>query len=214
MPHSKVYRLLTRWITTAIATTATAAFPSSGFACRMLVAPDLHDVRYADVVVIGRIENYQIIRDEAFRKRMLAAPRLTGEMRKIYSNPKQGLISDYARFDIRVEEVLVGQTSNKLSATWDNSTFLEPEGMGSGRYLIALRRADSNIPPLRGPSATILPTPEPDLLTLVQAPCSSALIYEADGDQARAIRQILQTGSQDALGDFLRTIVPRIPSSE
>lgn len=40
----------------------------------MFVPPKVEDVSYADLVVIGRVENYGIIRDEAFRRRMLASP--------------------------------------------------------------------------------------------------------------------------------------------
>src|ERR1043165_8936402 len=48
-----------------------AAFPAPSRACITYVGPNFEDVRYADVVVIGRIANYRIIRDEAFRRRML-----------------------------------------------------------------------------------------------------------------------------------------------
>lgn len=75
------------------------------------------DVNYADVVVVGRIANYRIVRDEAFRRRMLASPRLSADMRRIYEDPRQSLMSDYARFDIFVDEVLVGRTPRRLSVT-------------------------------------------------------------------------------------------------
>lgn len=65
--------------------------------------------------------------------------------------------------------------------------------MAAGSYLIALRRPASAIPPLRGPSATIMPSPDPNSLTLLQAPCSSAFLYEVGSEQARAVRRILDT---------------------
>ncbi|HKT84936.1 MAG TPA: hypothetical protein VJQ77_02490 [Novosphingobium sp.] len=146
---------------------------------------------YADVVLIGRIDNYRIIRDEAFRKRMLASPNLPDKERKFYSDPKTGLMSDYARFDMKVEKMMVGKAKGTLSITWDNSTFSEPDAMKPGRYLVALRRAGSATPALRGPSATILASPDPKSLTLLQAPCSSAFIYPAESDEARTIQRIL-----------------------
>ena len=157
----------------------------------MFVSPTLEDVRYADVVVIGRIDDYRIIRDEAFRKRMLASPNLSIDMRKVYEDPKQGLLPDYARFNVQVEQVLFGKAPVRLSVTWDNSTFGEPDRMGPGRYLIALRRPGTASPPLRGPSATIFPSPDPNALTLLQAPCSSAFIYDAESQEARTIQAIL-----------------------
>lgn len=160
-------------------------------ACRMTVPVTLEDVRHADVVVVGRLSHYRIVRDEAFRRRMLASPRLSADLRKFYADPKQGVLSDYARFDITVEELLVGRASGTVSATWDNSTFGEPERIAPGRYLIALRRPNSPGLPLHGPSATILPSPDPHALTLLQAPCSGAFLYEVDSAQAQDIRRIL-----------------------
>ena len=191
MQHTNKSRSFLSWIVAAAATAAT--LPDSAYACMMFVPPKLEDVSHADVVVIGRIENYRIIRDEAFRKEMLASPSLPEEMRNYYKDPKQGLLSDYARFDLRVEEVLVGNAPVKLSVTWDNSTFAEPEQIASGRYLIALRWPSSAALPLRGPSATILPTPDPNALTVLQAPCSRAFLYPVGSEEARAIREILKT---------------------
>ena len=51
----------------------------SAFACIMPASRDLNDVKYADVVVVGRVINYKIIRDEEFRNKMLAYPKLTPE---------------------------------------------------------------------------------------------------------------------------------------
>lgn len=155
------------------------------------VPQKLADVRYADVVVVGRIANYRIIRDEEFRRRMLKAPSLPADLRKMYQDPKQSLMTDYARFDIDVEEVLAGRAPTRLSVTWDNSTFGEPDRMKPGRYLIALRWPNSASPPLRGPSATIMPSPDLKTLTLLQAPCSSPFIYEAGSEEARVIREML-----------------------
>ena len=163
----------------------------SAHACIVFVPPRFEDVTYADVVLIGRIDNYRIIRDEAFRKRMLASPNLPDKERKFYSDPKTGLMSDYARFDMKVEKMMVGKAKGTLSITWDNSTFSEPDAMKPGRYLVALRRAGSATPALRGPSATILASPDPKSLTLLQAPCSSAFIYPAESDEARTIQRIL-----------------------
>ncbi|MET0589363.1 MAG: hypothetical protein ABWZ75_12655 [Novosphingobium sp.] len=174
------------------ATLTASVLPSSAHACRVYVSPNFEDVSYADVVVIGRLENYRIIRDEAFRRQKLAIPDLSADMRKMYEDPKQGLLPDFARFGIQVEEFLVGHASGRLSVTWNNSTFREPDEMASGRYLIALRRPSSTNPPVRGPSPTIFPNPDPNALTLLQAPCSSAFIYEVESVEARIIRETLR----------------------
>ena len=188
MRNSKRSRSLFRLIPGA---TTMAAASGPARACIMFVPATLADVRYADVVVIGQINNYRIIRDEAFRKKMLASPNLSVDDRKTYTNPKTNLVTDYARFEIQVTDVLVGQASKRVSATWRNSTFGQPDQMASGRYLIALRRPRSASPPLRGPSATILPSPDPRTLTVLQAPCSGAFIYDAESKEALSIRKIL-----------------------
>jgi hypothetical protein len=185
-------KISVRWFW-VMAAAATAGLPAASHACRMYVSPTFEDVRFADVVVIGRVVNYRIVRDEAFRRRMLGSPHLTADMRRIYEDPKEGLLPDYARFEVQVEEVLVGRAPRKLSVTWDNSTFGEPDHMAAGPYLIALRRPASPVPPLRGPSGTIFPSPDPKALTLLQAPCSSAFIFGLGSQEARSVRKILDS---------------------
>ena len=174
----------------AAALSATIA-PTAAQGCIVYVPPTLEDVRLADLVVIGTIENYRIVRDEASRRRLLAQPNLPSELRKLYENPKELILSDYARFEIRIHNVLVGQASNSVTVTWDNSTFGEPSSMKPGPYLIALRRPKSFSPPLRGPSGTISPARDPKALTVLQAPCSSAFIYAVGSEEAEAVERIL-----------------------
>ena len=160
-------------------------------ACEVSVPLKLDDVRYADQVVVGRISHYRIVRDMQFRHKMLADPTLSADERKFYSG-SAGLISDYARFDIDVDEVLVGRAPHRMTVTWDASTFAEPDTMPAGPFLIALRTGLSTIPPLRGPSGTHLPNPDLARPTVLQAACSEAFIFESASDQARKIRAILK----------------------
>jgi hypothetical protein len=179
------------WHIAAVLLGLAAGQPALG--CRIYAAIDLKDVRYADLVVVGRVANYRIVRDMEFRRKSLVSPNLPADMRRHYESGET-LLPDYARFDILVDEVLAGQAPKKVSVTWDNSTFAEPETMAPGPFLIALRRPRSALPPLRGPSATILPNREPNLLTLLQAPCARAFLFESGSSQAGAVRAILQSG--------------------
>lgn len=176
------------WFVAAILVCVSASQPA--LACRVRAHIDLSDVRYADVVLVGRISNYRIIRDQGFRNRMLNNPNLAPHMREIYEG-QQSLLPDYAVFDIEVAEVVAGVASSRLSATWDNSTFGEPENMPSGPFLMALRNPSSPTPPLRAPSAAIFPTPDPTLPTLLQTPCAGPFLFEYDGEQAAEVRRIL-----------------------
>lgn len=71
MRRLKRHRSLACWTAAAA---IVADLPGFAHARAVFVPSKLGDVKYADVVVIGRIDNYRIIRDEAFRKRMLASP--------------------------------------------------------------------------------------------------------------------------------------------
>lgn len=181
-----------RFCTVATAALALVLVSGPAHACRMYAKLDLNDVKYADVVLVGRVSNYRIVRDVEFRRKMLANPKLSPDMRKLYESTSS-LLSDYARFDIQVDQVLAGKAPTRLSVTWHNSTFREPEKMATGPFLIALRWPYSKTPPLRGPSATILPNREPGSMAVLQAPCSSPFIFESTSNEARTVRLILGT---------------------
>ena len=149
-------------------------------------------------MVVGRVENYTMVLDpEARRRRQELLPRTSGKFREILEK-QSSFLSDYARFDIVVEEILRGTASDRLTVTWDNSTFREPRNMSPGPYLIALRKAETPPPPMRGPTATILPTPEPASMTVLQAPCAPEFIFESTSGQAESVREILKSGSKQA----------------
>lgn len=178
----------------AIALAVGLAAGHPALACRMYSRVVLDDVQFADVVVVGRVFDYKVIRDEEFRRRRLSEPNLSPDLRKFYEGPET-LMSDYARFEIQVDEVLVGKAEKRFAVTWDNSTFGEPETLPAGPYLIALRMPTSAGPPLRGPSATISANPEPGLPTLLQAPCSSPFLFPVTSDEAVETRRILGKAS-------------------
>lgn len=169
-------------------------------ACRMMAKPELDDIKFASAVVIGRIVDYEIVLDWAARRRhwfYLIRSNSSWEDWKFGWGllwGKAGLMSDYARFKVSVDEVLVGQPPKVISVTWDNSTFPEPGNMKEGPYLIGLREPGSKIPPLRGSSATVLPSPEPKSLAVLQAPCAPAFILEATSAEAKTLREMLVDG--------------------
>jgi len=162
-------------------------------ACRAHAPLNLGDVRFADAVVVGRISNYRIIRDEDARRRHeVARSRDLSLGSPERSEEQGGFLSDYARFDVAVDETLAGGARKTLSVTWDNSTYGEPEAMPPGPYLIALRHPGSRLPPLRGPSVTILPNRQEGLLTVLQAPCARAFVFQAASAEAADVRRILR----------------------
>ena len=162
-------------------------------ACMMRADLAMSDITIADVVVIGSIRNYEIIKDTNIReqrKNQCAEKKLTLEALCNQSN----FLSDYARFEIEVETVLKGAPANFLTVTWDNSTFGEPASLGGKgeRFLVALRSSETKIPPLRGPSAFVAPNPDPELLAVLQAPCAAPFIFNVPGTAASDARKVLE----------------------
>ena len=172
--------------------TILAAKPAS--ACLGGSTLKLDDIKHASVVVIGRIVDYEIVLDQKVRKeRKEMLDRSTDKSSAYWRlmSEQKGFLSDYARFRVLVDKVLVGKSPKIISVTWRNSTFGEPETMGKGPYLIGLRVPGSKIPPLRGPSATILPSPDPKSLTVLQAPCAPPFILESTSVEAKTIEEML-----------------------
>ena len=184
-------------------------------ACATAAEMNYLDILHADLVVVGDVVHYEIIDPD--------------------SDPNRGNLLNYARFEVRVREVLAGPSADELApptrtvprdrpslykgslypgritVTWDNSTFGEPEDLKSedyGGFLIALRDPSSPLLPLRSGSGFIAPTPEPEHYTVLQAPCSGAFIFEMDSLTAIALRQLLTTDRDKAaewqvLSEFL-----------
>ena len=197
------------WTAAALAlVTMTAAVPAR--ACLTEAELDVEDVQYADVVVVGRIADYRLVLDPRARRdhqRSLAdSPGMSPETRRQMERV-EGFITDYARFTIAVDEVLAGEAGASFEATWDNSTFAEPESMRPGPFLIALRDPGSRLPPLRGPSAYIPPSPDPRSLTLLQAPCAPPFLLESESEEADAVRRILKARGPARGGRGLSTPV-------
>lgn len=178
-----------RWIAGLLALAALSA-AAPALACQGAAPPlDLEDVRYADAVVVGRITNYRMVLDPAIRR----------ELRDLIGGrdpARARFLPDYARFDVVVDEVLLGTVGRTITLTWDNSTFTEPETLPPGPFLIAMRDPRSAAPPLRGPSAYSGPSREPDSLTVLQAPCSVPFMFARDSEEATAIRGILDRRPQ------------------
>lgn len=150
-------------------------------ACFMRAPLDFRDIALADIVVMGEIRKYHVVEDQEARQSWQEYVETLPPADKAFFGQPRGFLSDYARFQVTIETVLKGDVEalqdTILEATWDNSTFREPETLPPGSYLIALRNTRSPIPPLRGPGATFFPSPEPDLLTVLQAPCAPAFLF-------------------------------------
>lgn len=161
-----------RAILVAVVLALSAAAPSAQ-ACVIASAQNPADVQHAEVVVVGYLSHYEVVRDQEARerrRRQIQDPDLSPELRNILRR-SDGYMSDYARFRITVRETLRGEAPRTLTVTWNNSTYGEPSTMESGQYLVALN-SDG-----RGG------------FRLLQRPCSPAFLFRASSAEARDIRQ-------------------------
>lgn len=171
------------WIALASGLAATA---TPGSACVYSPPLDLNDVRHADIVVVGRIVNYRIVRDEEARRdrRVLQArwPHLSLREQLRRARRSDDFLSDHASFEVVVERVLAGQAEGVLTVRWQNSTFGEPRSLPGERYLVALRRP-ANLAPTDPRTGAMIP---------VQSSCSTAFIFEETSREAGGVRAILE----------------------
>jgi hypothetical protein len=134
-------------------------------ACRIYHPFRIETVTRADVVFTGRIIRYELV-----------TPTI----------PRRG--DEYALLTVRVDRVLKGGASGDVQFYWHNSTFEMPRTMEQRNVIVAGVRSD---PP---GSLTLSPTSRPDLLMVLQEPCSSAFIVPAAPRNVADVRTILRGG--------------------
>lgn len=172
---------------------ATVGVPAQ--ACVAPVPLAVRHVRDADVVVVGWVVSYRIFRDpleKQRRKKLLDGT--SGELRKILE--KSAGQGGPARFDIIVDEVLVGRAPKRIrSVIWTNSTFELPKRMPPGPFLIALNYPRSQTHPRPEQRTTLHPDPRSGAMTVLQAACSAPFMFRKTSGEAAAVREILKPGA-------------------
>lgn len=166
-------------------------FCKSVYACMKLPIFNAKMVKHADLVVVGRIINYEIIVEPKTSEKRQAFLEKHSRFKKIFKEFPWGLPS-YARFEIVVEKFLLGQAKNKIIVNWKNSTFGEPKSMPADKYLIALRSSKSKKTRNPGLNAQELSTLSPQVFTVLQGSCSTAFIFDNTSKHASDVRQILK----------------------
>lgn len=179
------------WCTLSAAI-GTMLIGGSADACVVEASINLNDVRNADVVVVGRIANYQLVKPSSEEKHgNLAAPSRSVKTQDLLDS-LSGSGTNYARFDILVDEVLRGPKAKTLKAVLSELTFSLPAHMPSGFFVIALH---NSAPPLDGSGATALSTVDPAYFSVLQQSCAGAFIFETNSGVTAHVRQILEQKS-------------------
>ena len=175
--------------TTVLGIVGTALLCKAASACTVQGRLDLNDIELADVVVTGSIKNYQALVDTKARKRrdlMLADYPSLRKRIEVHEALMVNL-GDYARFDIEVDEVLLGSVEPGLvPAVWINATYPVPEKYPSGPFLIALRA----MPPRKGEIAETLRA-KSDSWHVLQPGCASPFIFGITGRKSAEVRNCL-----------------------
>ena len=142
-------------------------------ACIDFAPLELEDIRHSDAVFTGRVVRYEIV-----------------------SPGVPDTLDDYALLTIRVDEAIKGNVAGDVELYWWNSTFDFPEPLRMTEpAAFAAVTADRSSLPLRAASGTVFASRRPELLQLLQAPCSSPFILPASPKALVDIRTILRGGS-------------------
>jgi hypothetical protein len=162
-----------RQLTGMIAIAASVVSASPSLACITIAPFHIEDVRQADTVFVGRLVGYEVVPFNMDTGR-----------------------GGYALLTVRPDTVLRGEASGTIQLYWRNSTFGLPENLEfPGQILIATVGADAPSLPLRGASATVYPNERPDIPAVLQAPCASPFLLEADRETVRDVRTLLDGGT-------------------
>lgn len=139
-------------------------------ACIDIVPFEIQDIRQADAIFSGKLVRYERV-----------------------SPGRPDSLDDYALLTIHVDKVIKVKVSRTVQLYWWNSTFGVPETKEIATpLLIAAVSAKRRILPLRGGSATVFPTLRPDLLQLMQSPCSSPFLLDDTPQNVENVRKILR----------------------
>lgn len=105
-------------------------------------------------------------------------------------------LADYGLLTVHVDTVIKGTVPKKVQLYWWNSTFGLPESLEiETPLLIGAVSAEGQNLPVRVGSATVFPTRRPDLLQLLQAPCSEPFLLDDTSQNVENVRTILGGGS-------------------
>jgi hypothetical protein len=160
------------------------AMSTPALACDVPQTYDFEDTLRADTVVVGRISDYRIVRNEAHRQKMRRNPKMPADARI-----RSEALSDYARFEIHVDEVLLGSPPTRLFATMDNLVASEPQRMADGTFVIALMNPAATTS--RNSTTATRNGEGPEPYTVLQSPCVGVFMFENTSKEAQAARRIL-----------------------
>lgn len=168
--------------------------PATAQACQMPAPRDLQRATQADVVVVGRIVDYRLVRDEAGRRMNREMLARDPELAEAIGKAPGSLMTDYALFDVRVKATLWGEAPRRLRVRLDS--------------------AGPRPPRLDIPYLIVLNAPKPGaeaVFTVVNQTCAGAFLFPEGEPDALTIRRLL-TGEPPATPErHERAAEPDVP---
>ena len=163
-----------RWFAAALAFAALAFEPA--YACRYHKPVDMEHLRYADLIVVGRISGFRIVR-----------PELEPDLETAYPS------AAFAQFEINAEEVLRGTVPERLIVNSYAHAFMEADQLRAEPYLFALRQPSSEFPPpiIAGEEALFFSNAVADQHAVLGAICSFPFMFESESSDADMVRRFL-----------------------
>jgi len=119
------------------------------------------DIDGADIIFEGDVENYEYV-----------------------GCPKEPILAEcYVLIDVAVRETFYGEGRENWTLYWGNSIYGIPEKWeGKKHRIFAGHWSHAGDLPVRSGSATIVESAHPELLHVLQAPCSDPFFLPADSE--------------------------------
>lgn len=158
-----------------------AIMPAAAEACIDIAPFAVEDIREADVVLTGELIDYETV-----------------------AGPKDYSLNEYGLLTFRVDGVLKGKVAREVQLYWWNSTFGMPEEMDEGERMIVAAADTAKPLPLQVGSAYVQGSTRPELLNVLQAPCSAPFIFPYAESTAENIKSLLR-GENPGKYDYFRS---------
>ncbi len=171
-----------------IAATHIAVLVANSLALACPAPRPLHpsDFTTAEVIVVGRVTNYEAVIDPVATERI--RPAFEGSVAEHYQ-----WIS-YGKLDVEVEEVLKGEVPARPAIYWLPGTIGPANTLAPGRYILGLGTVDT-LPTHYDNRPLPLALP-PDALTVKEKACAGAFITPYSSEMGDKVGQLLNTHSK------------------
>lgn len=151
------------------------------YACIDFAEPIDADILYADSIFTGNVTGYDIVTTDQDRD-----------------------LAYYAIITVKTDQFLRGDASKEVKIYWKNSTFNLPDSLLVPQKVIIAAISPVNLtPPWRAGGEMVARSDRPEILQLLQAPCSAPFMLPASVESIALIESWLEGTTQPIEGALL-----------